>query len=85
MNWLGLRNNWLKTLRRILKQFKNIPNFNKEKAEGVCQHITGWTWTWKTEDLDQLCPKISPDTVQSLDQGIRFTGSGTFKKFQQNL
>ena len=70
MNWLSLRNNRLKLksagkLAIILEEFIELyPNLVKEI--GGCQHVTGWTW--KQQDLNRLCPKISPITC--LDDAI---------------
>ena len=45
--------------RSLKRNLWKIPQINTEKPKDV-QHVTGWTC--KHQDLNGLCPKISPIT-----------------------
>ena len=73
----------MKTLGKILRKLEDIPNFNKEKPEDVCQHVTGWTW--KTGGSQLIMPKIlSGHGPESRPRNLVYS-QRYIKKFQQNL
>lgn len=72
MNHLSLKNKWLKLKTSGnshigLEEYREYtPNRKKKGSKRCQQHVTDWTW--KQQDLDRVCPKLSPETAYKLQK-----------------